>query len=480
MEIKLNKIETLPLDKNLLIISSSLDSLKDYGLSKDELDFVDRSSNDKNTLIPLNQYKRWIFIQILPEKKIGNDLLEALRREASKLKLILNKYKIKELVLAETGNSSDLLLAFAEGIILNHYSFLKYFEKKEEKANSLVNLLIYCKEIQVQSLNNLSIICDSVCEARRLVNEPLSYLNTQKLSEEILELSRQNGFAVEILGKKQIESLKMGGLLAVNQGSVNPPAFSILTWKPENAINNNPIVLVGKGIVFDTGGLSLKPTSDSMDYMKCDMAGAAVVATTIASLTKLKVPVYVIGLIPATENLISNTAYVPGDVIHMHNKKTVEVLNTDAEGRLILADALSYASKYKPELVIDLATLTGAAAAAIGHYGMVAVGNASDEVFAKLQKSSDKTSERMVRLPLWEDYGELLKSDIADIKNVGGKIAGAITAGKFLEFFTDYPWIHFDIAGPAWVQKDFHYQTKGGTGFGVRLLVDFISDYAKK
>jgi leucyl aminopeptidase len=476
MELKLNKIDTLTADANILIIASSTDSLKKYDLSKDELDFVNKCLEDKNNLIQLNQYKRWIFVQVLPEKKSGNDLVEALRREASKLKSILNKYKIKKLVLVDSLDFTDYLLAYAEGIILSHYTFLKYFDKKEEKANSLTELSVYSQNIQTQSLDNLSIVCESVYQSRRLVNEPLSYLNTKKLSEEIIELSFQSGFAVEVLGKKQIESLNMGGLLAVNQGSANPPSFSILSWKPENAGNKNPIVLIGKGIVFDTGGLSLKPTSDSMDYMKCDMAGAAVVATTIAAVARLKLPVYLVGLIPATENAIGNTAYVPGDVIHMHNKKTVEVLNTDAEGRLILADALSYASKYKPELVIDLATLTGAAAYAIGHYAMVVEGNASDEVFSKLQFSSEKTNERMVRLPLWEDYMELLKSDIADIKNVGGRVAGAITAGKFLEFFTDYPWIHFDIAGPAWVQKDFHYLTRGGTGFGVRLLVDFISN----
>jgi leucyl aminopeptidase len=161
----------------------------------------------------------------------------------------------------------------------------------------------------------------------------------------------------------------------------------------------------------------------------------------------------------------------------MHNKKTVEVLNTDAEGRLILADALSYALKFKPELVIDVATLTGAAAMAFGHYAMAVMGNISEIIFNQLELSSKKTSERMVRLPLYEDYQELLKSDIADLKNIGGRVAGAITAGKFLEAFTDYPWIHMDIAGPAWIQKDFHYLTKGGTGFGIRLLVDFIRNY---
>jgi leucyl aminopeptidase len=275
----------------------------------------------------------------------------------------------------------------------------------------------------------------------------------------------------------QIQSLKMGGLLAVNQGSAHDPAFIILNWHPENAKNKKPIILVGKGIVYDTGGYSLKPTPDSMDYMKSDMGGAAAVVSAISAISWLKLPVYVVGLIPVTDNAIGNTAYVPGDVIRMHNKKTVEVLNTDAEGRLILADALSYASKYKPELVIDLATLTGAAAMAFGHYAMAAMGTASEKVFKQLETSSLRTHERMVILPMYDDFKELLKSDIADIKNIGGRIGGMITAGKFMEFFTNYPWVHMDIAGPAYVNKETNYYTKGGTGFPVRMLVDFIKNY---
>jgi leucyl aminopeptidase len=316
--------------------------------------------------------------------------------------------------------------------------------------------------------------------ARNLVNEPLSFLNTRQLCEEVKKISKEAGFKLEILGKKQIQSLKMGGLLAVNQGSSSDPAFLTLSWKPENSGNKKPLILVGKGIVYDTGGLSLKPTADSMDYMKSDMSGAAAVAAIMYAIALLKLPVYVVGLIPATDNAIGNQAYVPGDVIRMHNKKTVEVLNTDAEGRLILADALSYAIKFKPALVIDIATLTGSAAMAFGHYAMAIMGTASDKVLSSLEKSSHKTCERMVRLPLYEDYKELLKSDIADIKNIGGRVAGAITAGKFLESFTEFPWIHMDIAGPAWVNKETHYYSKGGTGFTVRLLVDFIGNFREK
>lgn len=477
MELKIKKITEFDKVTSSLLLCASIDDLKDFGLSKDELDYIRTSIINKENFIPLNQYKRWVFVQVLPEKQKGNELLETLRKEGAKLKSSLNKYHINKLIISNLGANEEDLYAFAEGLILSHYSFLKYFKNKEEKANKLNELLILSQGLSDHKIEELITICDSVYFARTLVNEPLSFLNAKQLSEEIKNKALESGFSLEVLGKKQIESLKMGGLLAVNQGSAAPPNFSVLSWKPDNAKNKKPIVLVGKGIVYDTGGLSLKPTADSMDYMKSDMGGAAVVAATLSAIAKLNLPYYVVGLIPATDNAIGNAAYVPGDVITMHNQKTVEVLNTDAEGRLILADALSYASKYKPELVIDLATLTGAAAYAIGHYALVAMGTAPDKVFTKLQQSSEATHERMVRFPFWDDYKELLKSDIADIKNIGGRVAGAITAGKFLEYFTDYPWIHMDIAGPAYVQKETNYLTKGGTGFAVRLLIDFIRNY---
>jgi leucyl aminopeptidase len=233
---------------------------------------------------------------------------------------------------------------------------------------------------------------------------------------------------------------------------------------------------VGKGVVYDTGGLSLKPTANSMDYMKCDMAGGALVAATMYAIAKAKLPVYVIGLVPATDNRPGEDAYTPGDVITMYDGQTVEVLNCDAEGRLLLADALAYAKKYNPELVMDFATLTGAAAAAIGGYGIVCMGTADEATKLNLKLSGNQTYERLVEFPLWDEYGKLLKSDIADMKNIGGPIAGAITAGKFLEKFTKYPWMHFDIAGPAWNNSADAYRPKNGTGVGVRLMFDFINN----
>ncbi|MFM7388968.1 MAG: leucyl aminopeptidase family protein, partial [Bacteroidota bacterium] len=268
-----------------------------------------------------------------------------------------------------------------------------------------------------------------------------------------------------------------GGLLAVNQGSLTPPTFTTVSYKPKKYVNENPIVLVGKGVVYDTGGLSLKPTPGSMDSMKSDMAGAAMVVGAIKALNMLKVPVHVIGLIPATDNRPGGNAYAPGDIITMYNKSTVEVLNTDAEGRMILADALSYADKFVPELVISAATLTGAAVRAIGTKAAISMGNAPKNVMDALVDSGLKTHERLVEFPFWEEYLTPMKSEIADLKNIGGADAGMITAGKFLETFVKAPYIHLDVAGPTWLDQKSGYLPKGGTGFGVRLLLEFLTNY---
>ena len=270
----------------------------------------------------------------------------------------------------------------------------------------------------------------------------------------------------------------MGGLLGVNAGSKTPPTFNIFTYKPENAVNEKPIVFVGKGVMYDTGGYSLKP-SNYMSTMKCDMGGGAAVLSSIAAISMNKLPYYVVGLVPATDNKIGPDALVVDDVITMMSGKTVEVQNTDAEGRLVLADALHYAKRYNPELVIDLATLTGAAAAITGPFGIAMAGN-TPENMEEVKVAGKTTHEQIFELPFWEEYDELLKSDIADLKNIGGKTGGATTAGKFLENFTDYNWIHLDIAGPAFLDSSKGYKQSGGTGAGVRLLHELITQRINK
>ena len=375
----------------------------------------------------------------------------------------------------QISGSEKSVLKFTEGLILANYKFTKYFSKEAESKNKLSEVVL-SDEISDSKTTELWNTCKVVYWTRDLVNEPVSYLTAVKLAEEISNAGDEAGFSVNILHKAQIEALKMGGLLGVNRGSMDPPTFTIAEYKHPKAVNKKPIVLVGKGVVYDTGGLSLKPTPGSMDCMKSDMAGAAAMAGTIylAALQKLKI--HLVVLIPATDNRPGMDAYTPGDILTMHNGTTVEVLNTDAEGRLILADALAYSDKYKPEVVIDAATLTGAAVRAIGTHASIVMGNADDSFFKELEDAGNEVHERVVRFPFWDEYLKEMKSSIADLKNIGGGNAGMITAGKFLEHFVKSPYIHMDVAGPTWLDAKEDYRPKGGTGSGVRLLYQFLKN----
>ncbi|MEA3317819.1 MAG: leucyl aminopeptidase, partial [Bacteroidota bacterium] len=400
------------------------------------------------------------------------------RKNASDIygKIKLNKHT--DIIIEDISDNKENIIALIEGLSLSHYQFLKYFNDISKRENKLKTIYVHSKNISDKELITLKTTIEAVYSARDLVNEPLSYLNTTKLAEEITNLSKISGFKVEHFNKKKIESLNMNGLLAVNKGSIDDPLFSVLEWKPENAKNTKPIIIVGKGVVYDTGGLSLKPNNHMLS-MKSDMAGGAVTIATLYAISKAKLPIHVIGLVPASDNRPDGNAYVPDDIIRMQNKTSVEVVNTDAEGRLLLADALIYAQKYSPELVIDLATLTGSASNTVSNQAIVAMGNINNKEFESIKNSGFAVHERIIELPLWDEYNEMIKSEIADIKNVGGSEAGAITAGKFLEHFVDYPWIHLDIAGVAFNEKIDKYRPQGGTGFGVRLLLDFLSKKIK-
>lgn len=433
-----------------------------------------RLEDEKETAL-INQMDHLLLLCNLGDRaKPLHIRLEAARVAASGVLPILRDHDIGSVTIVNGGVEPEECLAFTEGLALASYQFVKYRTREKEKQQLPAAIELVDKGLSVDRVEQLDHLIRAVYLARDLVNEPLSYLTALQLAAEIERMGAAAGYAVEIFNKKKIESLKMGGLLAVNRGSPDPPTFSILTWKPENPVNSRPIVLVGKGVVYDTGGLSLKPTQDSMDYMKCDMGGAAAVAGTFYAVARNKLPVWLVGLIPATDNRPDGNAYVPGDVVTMYDGTTVEVLNTDAEGRMLLADALSYAKQYDPELVVELSTLTGSAHVAIDKYGIVGMGNANREVMENLKQSGEYTSEKIAEFPFWDEYKEQLKSDIADLKNIGGKYAGAITAGKFLEHFTDYPFIHLDIAGPAFNKISFNYRGKGGSGVGVRILFHFL------
>jgi len=418
-----------------------------------------------------------IVVSWVNKEKDHSYKLENARGAGARLCKLLNAHKGEIVSLAgiKKALSAKDTYAFLEGIALSNYQFLNYKSKKT--YNTLKEIQIEEGSISTKEISELNFNFTAVKTSRDLVNEPVISLNAEGLSKAIKEQGAHCGFDVEVLNKQQIEALNMGGLLGVNRGSIDPPTFNILTYHPANAVNSKPIIFVGKGVVYDTGGYNLK-ISGSMGTMKCDMAGASAVVGTLSALSLNKLPVYAIGLIPATDNRIGLNALVQDDIITMHNGTTVEIQNTDAEGRLILADALSFAKKYKPELVIDLATLTGAAAAITGPYGSALLGN-DKKYKSTLVNSGDEVYERLAEMPFWREYDELLKSDIADLKNIGGATGGAITAAKFLEHFTDYNWLHIDIAGPAFISTEKDYRLKGGTGVGVRLLYHFTKEFIK-
>lgn len=446
-------------------------------LNENERAYIANKLEKGINLILINRFNEWIYIVYVDPSKAESSFLEECRKKGNEINNHLRKEKTAVITLTGIKENAEAVIALAEGLALGSYDFSKYLTKAGENISELKEILFSNDWIPEERWKELEITVESVFRVRDMINEPVSYLNAEKLAETFEDMGKEAGFKTEIFDKEKIEGLKMGGLLAVNRGSIDPPTFSVLEWHPEHAKNEQPIVLVGKGVTFDTGGLSLKPTPSSMDYMKSDMSGGATVAAVVYTAAKLNLPVYLIALIPATDNRPDGNAITPGDIIYTHSGKSVEVLNTDAEGRLILADALSYAKKYNPQVVIDAATLTGAAAMAIGQYGIVAMGNAGKEIFDLLKKSGERVYERIVEFPFWDEYNELIKSDIADMKNIGSREGGAITAGKFLGNFVDYPWIHLDIAGPSFLQKADHYRSKGGTGTGLRLLLDFIKNY---
>lgn len=472
MQISLiNRVEK---NKTLVLIADKNTDWNKTDLSGDIVQLV-KSQLKKDIgqiIIPMSY---GLVMAVIAEKKESpSRTAESLRKSGYKLLSTLHKHKLSEVTILNISGISQAALPLAEGMAMGNYQFLHYKKEAEKEKHALQKIKIAGSDITKADTDMLQTVIESIYLVRDLVNMPANYLNATGLANAIVKTGKAVGFKTEVFNKAKIAALKMGGLLAVNQGSVDPPTFTIMEYHPKNAVNTKPIVLVGKGVVYDTGGLSLKPTANSMDYMKCDMAGAATMLGTMYCVAKSKLPLHVIGLIPSTDNRPGFNAFAPGDVITMHNGMRVEMLNSDAEGRMILADALSFARQYKPELVIDAATLTGAAHRAVGDYAIAYMGTAGDDVKKELEVSGFDVYERLIEFPLWDEYGDMLKSDIADIKNVGGVMAGAITAGKFLEKFTDYPWIHLDIAGVAYFSSSMGYKGKNGSGFGVRLLYNFL------
>jgi leucyl aminopeptidase len=366
--------------------------------------------------------------------------------------------------------------ALAEGALLAAYRFTRY--KGDPKPCRLESLAVVGRGARVQTgLDRGARIAGAVVLARDLVNEPAGAMTPSQLADIATEVAEREGLAITVLDEVAIANERLGGLQGVAQGSDQPPRLIELVYDPPGA--RSTVALVGKGITFDSGGLSLK-TADGMETMKTDMGGAAAVLAAMSVLPALGPKVKVIGIIPTTENMPSGHAIKPGDVLKIRNGKTVEVLNTDAEGRLVLADGLSLAVEAGVDAIIDLATLTGACMVALGRTIAGLMGN-DDAWVEQVSAGADRAGEKVWHLPLPEEYRKKIDSEIADIKNTGGdRYGGALTAGLFLrEFVGDVPWAHLDIAGPARSEEDDAYMPKGGSGFGVRTLVEVLSRYRK-
>lgn len=412
--------------------------------------------------------------------------LEKFRGASSKAAQFVRDLGLKSLVFQvekfKNYSEAEISESFITGLILGLYEFKEFKTTDREKIKEINEVIIIGETDEVipvieEAVNIGKIISDGVCMARDMVNSPGNKKTPTFLAEKAKEIGKEHGIEVQIFDLKEAEAMGMGAFVAVAKGSDEPAKFIVLEYNKDKGLDT--IAIIGKGVTFDSGGISIKP-SEKMERMKDDMSGAAAVLATMKISSQLKIPLHLVGIIPATENLPSGKAYKPGDILKTLSGQTVEVISTDAEGRLILSDALTYSLRYKPKAIIDLATLTGACIIALGDYVIGLFGN-EDMLVKKVEEASQKTGEKVWRLPLWDEYFDYIKSDVADFKNVGTRAAGAIVGAIFLSKFVDKtPWVHLDIAGPSSLEKDKPYIPKGGTGVGVRLLVQIFRNWNSK
>lgn len=446
----------------------------------------DIASAKKNPIVIYNSAEaksKRLIIAGLGENDIP--LLEKYRRAAAQATRKAQSLKCSSLYFhlpkIDSESAADLAQAIVVGATLALYKFDKYISDDDHKQTGIVKSIgLFCDNRAWLNAGKRGaelgqIIAEGVTISRDLANAPNNEIFPESLGKRAVASGKSAGFKTTVFSHKKIQSLNMNGLLAVNQGSARPPAFIVMEYKGGKR-SEKPVVIVGKGVTFDTGGISLKPGAGMAD-MKMDMHGSATVVGAMYAVAKAGLPINLIGLIPSTDNHPDGAAYVPGDIITYSNGVSVEVDNTDAEGRLILADALIYAARYKPQAVIDLATLTGACVIALGHVASGLMGTDQD-LKERIKAAGSRTCEYVCELPLYEEYEEQIKSDVADVKNNGGRAAGSITAGLFLKrFIGNYPWAHIDIAGTAMSPRETPINPKGGTGYGVRLLFETLRSW---
>ena len=383
---------------------------------------------------------------------------------------------------------TELAQATVEGAVLGGYQFTEYRSDNKDELKDLERMTVVepraAKVTEIKEGLRRGLACaEATIFVRDLCNHPSNVMTPTRIAAEAKRIGKERGVRVKVLEQRDAEKLGMGAFLGVARGSHEPPKFIILEYRGNgNAWRNGrhakPIVLVGKTITFDTGGISLKP-AENMEQMKADMTGGAEVLAAVRAASRLRLPLHLIGILPATENMPGGRAIKPGDILTTLSGKTVEVQNTDAEGRLILADGLAYATRYKPAAIVDVATLTGACSVALGQFAIGMLGN-NDALKSRIQNAGNKAGERVWEMPLWEEYFEQLKSDVADMRNIGGRGGGMITAAVFLsKFVGDCPWVHLDIASTDWSERERPYIAKGPTGIGTRLLIQYLLDQAE-
>lgn len=421
--------------------------------------------------------KRIVIIGLGKKDKLTLDKIRELSAIAIRVAKKLKSRTVATAIYRNHHNLSDAAISIIQGAILGSYEFNNY--KTDAKSNIIEKIILVGPDLPsdqewLLTLNNAKVIADSVNFARDLTNHPSCYMNPSQMASIAQDIASQFGFEINVLDKGDMEKHKMYAMLAVAQGSTTPPKMITLKYIG-NQQSNDLIAFVGKGITFDSGGISLKP-SEKMGDMKGDMAGGAAVLAAMQAIGHLKPKVNILAIIPCTENMPSGHAFKPGDVICSMSGKTIEIISTDAEGRLLLADAVTYARKLGATRIIDLATLTGACVVALGNITSGLISN-NDGWSKEILRASKQTGEKMWLLPSYDDYLNQIKSDIADLKNSGGRMAGTITAGLFIkQFVGDLPWVHIDIAGTSDIDKVSGYNVKGATGVGVRTLVQIAQN----
>lgn len=476
MEIKLEKIDFGSMDRSVIFLYGSEVASRSLPFKRDEAAFIEQKRKDDiSSVVVLNRLPHKIYVQNFDSELPNNEALEKLRKAAAELQLVLGKEGVTSVAVTGVGIIPEEVVAFVEGLHMANYRFDKYKAKKDKRLEEVVVESII---IDKEALDENVRLWRRIDTLRDWVNEPVMYLNAPKFADIVkAEADRLGNVKCTVFGQKKIESLKMGGLLAVNRGSEDEARFVVLEYKPEDRINRRPVALVGKGIMYDTGGLNIKP-DDYMVEMKSDMAGAATMASALFAAAENKLPVWIMAFLPMTDNRPGKNAYAADDILRMYDGTTVEITNTDAEGRLILADAIAYADQQDPELIIDAATLTGAAVRALGTSVIAAMNQDAEGPMNLLRIVGEQVYERLAPLPFWKEYDELLKSEVADMINCNLHAnAGTITAGRFLSHFAHHPYIHLDIAGVAFYDKRTSFYGVGASGFGLRLLYAFFQTY---